>query len=176
MSWLRAQKVVLPGITVLERDVARVRDLSERAALAPPRSRPDPGPPPAAGCLTRRPARGAVHSLLSSFAACRRRPAVRASSTRSPTWHTLRHLPLTPVLPRQLGLNRLHSLARVALTARAQTLARLADTRRAATLRAALHVLVALAHDTVLDLLDEVFTTLLKARPPKQAPRRGRAR
>jgi len=70
-------------------------------------------------------------------------------------------LPLVPALPRRLPISRLHALARIALTARAQTLARMGDTRRIATLRAALHILVALAHDTILDLLDEVFTTLL---------------
>jgi TnpA family transposase len=160
VSWLRAQKVVLPGITVLERDVARVRDranerlwrLLARDLTPADRQQLDALLIVASGAqftpfeqLRRLPATPSSQGLLDALAHL----------------DALRDLPLTPVLPRQLGLNRLHSLARVALTARAQTLARLADTRRAATLRAALHVLVALAHDTVLDLLDEVFTSLL---------------
>jgi hypothetical protein len=160
VAWLRAQKVVLPGSSVLERDVARARDranerlwcLLARDLTPAHRQQLDAllAVPPAAHLtrfeqLRRLPATPSGQGLLDALAHL----------------DTLRDLPPLPPLPRRLGLNRLHSLARLALTAKVQTLARLADTRRAATLRAALHVLMALAHDTVIDLLDEVFTALV---------------
>jgi hypothetical protein len=74
---------------------------------------------------------------------------------------SLRDLALAPALLRRISITRLHALARITLTARAQTLVRIGNTRRIATLYATLHILIALAHDTILDLLDEVFTTLL---------------
>ncbi len=85
VSWLRAQKVVLPGITVLERDVARVRDRANERLWRLLARDLTPAHRQQLDALLIVPP-GAQFTPLSSFAACRRRPAVRASSTRSPTW------------------------------------------------------------------------------------------
>ena len=159
VTWLIRQKVVLPGMTVLARDVARVRDrasdriwrlLAHDLTLAQ-RQQLD-------ALLVVAP-----DAHLTPFEQIRRLPTTPSSQGLLDALNQLiqlRDLPVLPALPRQLPLSRLHTLARLALTARAQTLARLADTRRAATLRAALHTLVALSHDTILDMLDAVVTAL----------------
>jgi hypothetical protein len=160
ISWLRTEKVLLPGITTLERDVARVRDrASDRIwrILAQDLTRAQRQHLDALLVV-------APDAHLTPFEQIRRLPTTPSSQGLRDALHhlaSLRDLPLLPALPRQLPLSCLHALARIALTARAQTLARLADTRRAATLRAALHTLVALAHDTILDMLDAVVTALL---------------
>ena len=161
VGWLRNEKVLLPGISVLERDVARVRDRANERLWRLLARDLSPAQRQQLDALVV----VAPGELFSPFEQIRRLPSSPSGQGLLDALNhlvTIRDLPLAPALPRRLPLGRLHALARVALTAKAQTLARLADTRRAATLRAALHILVALAHDTVLDLLDEVFTTLLR--------------
>ena len=141
VSWLRAEKVLLPGVSVLERDVARVRDRANERLwrlLAHDRS-------PAQRQQLDALVVVAPGEVFSPFEQIRRLPSSPSGQGLLDARNhlvTIRDLPLAPALPRRLPLGGLHALARLALTAKAQTLARLADTRRAATLRAALHILV----------------------------------
>ncbi|PDV98971.1 Tn3 family transposase [Candidatus Chloroploca asiatica] len=158
--WLRAAQVLLPGITTLARDVARVRDrASERVWRMLTRDLTPAQCQQLDTLLVVTP-----DATLTPFEQIRRLPSMPSSQGLLDALNHLTHirtLPLTPALPPRIPHSRLHALARVALTAKAQTLARMSAPRRAATLRAALHSLVALAHDSILDLLDEVLSALL---------------
>ena len=160
VSWLRVEKVLLPGISTLERDVARVRDrASERLWRLLARDLTTEQRQQLDALLVVVPG-----EQLTPFEQIRTLPSTPSGQGLLDALEhlsSIRTLPLTPTLPRRLPFSRLYVLARVALTAKAQTIARMADTRRTATMRATLHILVALAHDTILDLLDEVFTALL---------------
>ena len=160
IAWLRSQKVVLPGVSSLERDVARVRDrANERvwrrlAQVATPthaqallalldiseNERVSP-----LDQLRRIPTVPSSRGLLDAL---ERLTAVRALGVGALPLH---HIPF----------NRLQQLARFAATARAQAIERMPRPRRLATLLAFVRVLEMTAHDTVLDLFDGLFADLL---------------
>lgn len=159
IGWLLERKVLLPGVTVLERDVAEVYD---RANVRVWRVLTRAVPPDAHTRLNalvvvapnerislleqlRHPP--VAPSSVGLLAACDRLQAVRALGVGSLT------LPVIPV-------RRLHTLGRFALAAKAQTLAELRPERRTATLLAGARLLELLAHDTVLDLFDTFFGEL----------------
>ncbi len=154
------RKVLLPGVTVLARLVAQVRDL-------------------AASRLWRTLAR----SLKPQQAARLETLLVADETTRQSPLERLRRAPtrvsiagLVEALERlreirDLGVGsiklsavppvRVHALARYAAAARAQAIARMSPPRRQATLLAFAKVQEVTALDDVLDLLDQLITTML---------------
>jgi TnpA family transposase len=154
------RKVLLPGVTVLSRLVARVRDRTAvrlwlTLAQAPgPEVRdrlealliPEaPSRPTPLEQLRRAPSRVSVPALVGAL---RRLERIRALGAGT--------LDLASVPP-----GRLRTLARYGAAARAQTLARMPDGRRMATLLAVARQLSATALDDTLDVLDQVIGGLL---------------
>jgi TnpA family transposase len=157
--WLKSHRVLLPGITVLERLVARVRDrvaehvwqqltgvLSpvhqarlERLVLSPEEGRQTP-----LDRLRRAPTRHSAPALLQAL---ERLEEIRALG--------VGNLDLSGIPP-----SRLKVLANFALTAKAQTLRRMRPDRRAATLLAFARSLELSAHDDALDVLDLLLADL----------------
>ena len=161
VRWLLKEKILLPGISVLARLVARLRDrVAERVwsavgrALTPEhRSRLD--------ALLNVPT-GASSSQLDRL----RRGPTRTSSPALVQALTrleeVRALGMGQLDTSAIPVNRLKVLATYAVTSRAQTLARMPDDRRAATLAAFAQQLEKTACDDALDLLDILIATLLK--------------
>ena len=158
-AWLVAAKVLLPGLTVLERQVARVRSR-------------------AADHFHRRLTRGLTTEQREALDAL---VAVPDGARQSPL-DRLRDGPVTQSGPeiaraavrleeiRALGAGmpevdrlppgKVAALARFASAAKAQAVARLPDERRAATLLAFVRTLEAAAGDDVLDLFDAVCSSM----------------
>jgi TnpA family transposase len=158
-AWLVGQKILLPGVTVLARQIAQVREranrwmwklltqtvtLEQQTRLDVLLSVPD----------------GEQLSLLEQL---RRAPTMTSGSgllqalTRLTT---LRALDIPRRLSTHIPPSRLAALARFAMTARAQAIARMPTERRMATLLAFVQHLDATAHDDALDIFDTFFTTL----------------
>jgi hypothetical protein len=153
-SWLIGHKVLLPGVTVLERFVAEVRSRMEsrrwrlltRDVTDGQRQRLD-------DLLT--PVEGSRQSWLDRL----RKGPVRVSAPalvqallRIETIRDLEiKLPNTKVPP-----SRIAALARFTSTVKVSAMARLPDARRMATLVAFVHRLEASAHDDALDVLDQL--------------------
>lgn len=153
-------KVLLPGVSVLERLVAGVRDRAatrlwqrlaqlstadqhaklEALLQVPPGARSSP-----LDRLRRAPTRVSGPALV---AACHRLDEIRALGVSDLAFD---HLPP----------NRLRDLARYGAAARAQAIARMAPDRRLATLLAFAHACEVLAMDDTLDLLDLIMTDIL---------------
>lgn len=159
-GWLVGHKVLLPGITVLERFVAEVRSRMESrlwrllvcGVTDAQGQRLDDLLKPVEGSrqswldrLRKGPVRVSAPSLV---LALQRIETVRGQGIK---------LPGTPVPP-----SRIAALARFASTVKVSALARLPDARRIATLVAFVHCLEASAQDDALDVLDlllrELFT------------------
>ena len=158
-AWLIAQKVLLPGVTTLERNIARVRaragqrlwrqmlmgmtfDQRERleALLVPPEgARQSP--------LDRLRNGPVLQSPAELARAVARLDEVRMLAA---------GLPRTDRLPR----TRVLAMARFATAAKASAVARLPQDRRLATLIAFIRTLEATAQDDVLDLFDIVVTRI----------------
>lgn len=157
-SWLIGDKVLLPGVTVLERFVAEVRSRMESRlwrlltcdVTDAQRQRLD-------DLLT--PVEGSRQSWLDRL----RKGPVRVSAPalvqallRIETIRDLGiELPNTKVPP-----SRIAALARFASTVKVSAVARLPDARRMATLVAFVHSLEASAHDDALDVLDQLLRQL----------------
>lgn len=155
------RKILLPGVTLLARLVASVRDraaarLWRRLAAAPDadqRARLEALLVVPAGSrqtpldrLRRTPTRASAAALV---AALKRLGEVRALGVGD--------LPLADVPP-----GRLQALGRYAATARAQSLARLPDARRLATLLAFARTLEVAAQDDALEVFDRLLADLLR--------------
>jgi len=156
-SWLVAHKVLLPGVTTLERNIARVRtraaqrlwrqmlagitaDQQDRleALLVPPEgARQSPLDRLRDGPVLQSPAE-----------------LTRAVARLDEVQLLAAGLPRTDRLPR----TRVLALARFATAAKASAVARLPEDRRLATLTAFIRTLEATAQDDVLDLFDIVVT------------------
>jgi hypothetical protein len=160
VTWLKAHQMLLPGITVLERLVARIRDqvaeqvwhrlartlasehqdtletllLSSESEATTPLDQ-----------LRRAPTR---HSAPALVGALERLEEIRALG--------VGHLNLASIPP-----SRLKVLANFALTAKVQTIRRMRPDRRAATLLAVVRSLEMSAHDDALDVLDLHLDELL---------------
>ncbi|MEJ7640511.1 MAG: DUF4158 domain-containing protein, partial [Singulisphaera sp.] len=154
------RKVLLPGVTVLARLVAQVRDLAASRlwrtlarALKPQQA-------------------ARLETLLVADEATRQSPLERLR--RAPTRVSIAGL--VEALERlreirDLGVGsielsavppvRVHALARYAVAARSQAIARMSPPRRQATLLAFAKVQEITALDDVLDLLDQLVTTML---------------
>jgi hypothetical protein len=160
-AWLREHKVLLPGLTTLERTIARVRDRATQRLW---------------WCLTCRlsPEQRARLELLPITPPEERRSTLdrlRDGPVRQSTTELLRAIAriseiseLTEGLPSVEGLpaSRVQALARFASAARAAAVARLPDDRRSATLLAFAHTLFATAHDDALDLFDVVVADIFR--------------
>lgn len=159
-GWLIGHKVLLPGVTVLERFVAEVRSRMEsrlwrllmRSVTDEQRQRLDDLLKPAEGSrqswldrLRKGPVRVSAPALV---LALQRIETVRGLGIKL----TGSHVPPS----------RIAALARFAGTAKVSAVARLPDARRIATLVAFVHCLEASAQDDALDVLDlllrELFT------------------
>ena len=157
VAWLLANKVVLPGLTVLERAIARVRSRASERLWQRLTARVTPEQ------------RQRLESLLavpdgerrSTLDRLRDGPVLQSPAELSRAVDRLKEvqelaagLPLLDRLPK----SRITSLARFAAAAKAQAVERLPDERRIATLLAYIRTLEASAHDDVLDLFDVVVT------------------
>ncbi len=153
-------KVLLPGVTVLERLVASIRDraatrLWQRLVQLPNADQqarlealvqvPEGARSSPLDRLRRAPTRVRGPALV---AACHRLDAIRAIGIRDRAFD---HLPPT----------RLRDLARYGAAARAQAIARMAPDRRLATLLAVAHAFEGMALDEALDVLDLVMTAII---------------
>jgi len=154
------RKVILPGVTALERLVVRVREQTalrlwrllaqlpnadQQAKLEALLDVPDGARASALDRLRRAPTRVSGPALV---AACHRLEEIRAIGVSD---LALDHLPP----------HRLRDLARYGAAARAQAIARMAPDRRLATLLAFAHAFEVIALDDALDLLDLVITDIL---------------
>lgn len=157
-SWLIGHKVLLPGVTVLERFVAEVRSRMElRLWRRLTRDVTDVQRQCLDDLLT--PVEGSRQSWLDRL----RKGPVRVSAPalvqallRIETIRDLGiKLPNTKVPP-----SRIAALARFASTVKVSAVARLPDARRIATLVAFVHSLEASAHDDALDVLDQLLREL----------------
>ena len=155
-------KVLLPGVTVLERLVASIRDhaaarLWQRLAQLPNADQqarlealvqvPDGARLSPLDRLRRAPIRVSGPALA---AACHRLEEIRTIGVSALAFD---HLPP----------NRLRDLARYGAAARAQAIARMAPERRLAILLAFAHAFEVMAMDDALDLLDLVITEIVHA-------------
>jgi TnpA family transposase len=158
-TWLIIQKVLLPGVSVLERLVARVRTrVQERLwrvlvrGLSPERqARLD--------TLLKVP-EGQRRSALDRL---RTGPTLRSAPELVRALRRLeevRTLGLGVSVSARLPRGRVLELARFAATAKVSALERLAPERRMATLVAFVHTLEATAQDDALDLLDVLLTEI----------------
>jgi TnpA family transposase len=167
-AWLVAHKVLLPGASVLERSIARVRSRANRRLWRLLAAR-----------ITSE-QRARLNSLLIVPEGRRQSPMdrLRSGPTLQSTNELLRAidrleevrqlaagLPFTDRLPK----TRILALARFAGAAKAQAVIRLPDQRRAATLLAFIRSLEASAQDDVLDLFDLIVTRMFA-----DAVRKGR--
>lgn len=161
VAWLRREKVLLPGVSVLARIVAATRDKATgrlHAQLAAAAESADPRLP------------AVLRSLLGVDQGDRssRLELLRTGPTRVSGPELEKALQRAAVL-RSFGAGeadfsmvppaRVRSLARYGLGSKAQTLSRLAEPRRTATLVATVAALEALAVDDALDLFDLLMAT-----------------
>jgi hypothetical protein len=159
ITWLLSHKVMLPGVSVLERLVARLRPRVE-ARVARVLTR---GLSPAQQTQLTTLLHVPPGSRASTFERLRRGPirqsvpALRAALRRV---EEVRTLGLTVPSAGRVPPARLQTLARFAATTRMTALQRLAVPRQLATLLAFLHTLEATAQDDVLDLVDSLLTDL----------------
>ncbi len=170
VGWLRRNRVLLPGVSVLARQVSQVREIADRrlyATVAKATLRADRSlPGDLVGLLTV--PEGRRFSYLEEL----RRPPTRTTGTAMKralqrvdeiAVYRLGRLKLDELPP-----NRLSALARYGLGSKAQTLERAPEPRRTAMLTAVLRHLEAKAIDDALDL----FTVLMATRLISAAKRR----
>jgi hypothetical protein len=182
VAWLVAAKVLLPGLSVLERAVARVRSRAAdhlfrrlTAELTPEqRARLD------ALVVVPEGARQSPLDRLRDGPFIQSGPEIGRAVTRLEEIRAIgAGLPEVDRLPP----GKVTALARFACAAKAQAVARLPDGRRAATLVAFVRTLEASASDDVIDLFDTVATAMFgtadaaakEAAPISARPRCGGA-
>ena len=171
-GWLIGHKILLPGVSILERFVSEVRSRMEtrlwrrlvRDITDVQRRRLDELLTPAEGSrqswldrLRKGPVRVSGPALVQAL---RRIETVRGLGIALPATH------VPPI--------RLAALARFASTVKVSAVARLPDERRTATLVAFVHSLEASAHDDALDVLDLLLRDLFAR--AKQADHKARLR
>ncbi len=158
---LVGRKVLLPGVTTLERLVARVRDRASSRLWHQ---------------LTRlidAEQKANIESLLeipegqytTSLERLRRAPERVSGPGLVTALHRIdeiRDLGVSDVSLDHLPLNRLRALARYAAAARAQAISRMAPERRTATLLAFAHAFERTAMDDAIDLLDSLVNDIVR--------------
>jgi TnpA family transposase len=171
-GWLISHKVLLPGLTVLERFIAEVRARMEsRLWQLLARDLSDVQRQHLDDLLT--PVEGSRQSWLDRLRKGPVRVSAPALVQALRRIETVRHLGIR--LPRtQVAPSRIAALARFANTVKVSAVARLPDARRIATLVAFVHSLEASAHDDALDVLDLLLRELFNR--AQQADRKARLR
>ena len=164
-AWLATHKVLLPGVTVLERHVARIRTrVQERLWASLIRSVPAATKAKLEALLA---TDGGHQSLLDRL---RKGPFRRSSAELVRALRRVeevRNLGIDVALAHRVPPGRIQALARFATAAKASAIQRLPEERRLVTLVAFTLTLEATALDDALDLLDilitEVFSNAVKA-------------
>lgn len=159
-AWCVDRKILLPGVTVLERLIAQIRDRAAERIWRTLSRIPNADQRTRLLALLEVPAR--AHQ--SPFDRLRVAPSQPNSAGLVEALHRLEevralgigHLPLAGIPPA-----RLKTLARYALTSRAGAFDDLRDDRKLATLLAFAYTLTTTAQDDALDVLDIVIHTLL---------------
>jgi hypothetical protein len=158
-AWLIAAKVLLPGLSVLERAVARVRSRAADRLFRRLARHLTPEQRAQLDALVTVPegARRSPLDRLRDGPFIRSGPEIGRAVARLDEIRAIgRGLPEVDRLPP----SKVTALARFAAAARAQAVARLPDDRRAATLLAFVRTLEASATDDVIDLFDAVATAM----------------
>jgi TnpA family transposase len=172
-AWLVERKILLPGVTVLERLVARIRERVSARLWKILAALPESAQRDRLEQLVKTP-EGARTSQLDQL----RRPPTRVSSPGLvQALHRLEEI-------RSIGVGeldcagvppgRLKALARYAAAARAASVARMPEDRRIATLFAFTRIFEITAADDALDLLDLLLTELLERAKDEQKQERIR--
>ncbi len=159
-AWLVLRKILLPGVTILERTIAEVRDHANTRMWRLLAQTITPTHRIQLDTLLVVPngERATLLEQLRHAPTAASGPALVQGIERFATIQQLRIPRLTAT---RIPPSRLTNLARYAMTARAQAIARLKPPeRRSATLLAFIHLLEATAHDDVLDIFDAFVTTL----------------
>lgn len=160
-SWLLTNKILLPGVTVLERLVARTRSRMEirlwrllaRGITAPQQERLEN--------LLKVTADGR-NSLLDRLRSGPVRISAPALVGALIRLQEIRDLSITLSIATHIPQSRLTALARFAATAKVSAINRLPPLRRLATLVAFMHCLKSAAHDDALDAPDILLGDLFK--------------
>ncbi|WLQ69231.1 Tn3 family transposase [Streptomyces glycanivorans] len=175
VAWLRRHRVLLPGVSVLARQVSEVRAVAEKrlhATVARAAHRADPVLPGELVRLLEVPD-GARVSELERL----RRPPTRTTGTAMARAldrvNEISAFQLGRVNLTRVPVNRLSTLARYGLASKAQTLERSAEPRRTALLTAVVRSLEAAAIDDALDLFALLMATRLIS-PARRASDRER--
>ena len=173
-AWLVAHKVLLPGASVLERTIARVRSRANSRLWRLLAARITPEQKARLDTLLVVPEGGRqspMDRLRSGPTLQSTNELVRAIERLDEVRQLAAGLPPTDRLPK----TRVLALARFAGAAKAQAVARLPDERRAATLLAFIRSLEASAQDDVLDLFDLLVTRIFvdAVRKGREARLRG---
>ena len=158
-AWLVTHKVLLPGASVLERAIARVRGRSNSRLwrLLAARITADQKQRLDAMTVVPENARQSPMDRLRLGPTLQSAPELARAIKRLDEIRQLAMgLPRTDKLPK----TRILALARFAHAAKAQAVARMPDERRAATLLAFIRALEASAQDDVLDLFDVIVTKI----------------
>ena len=156
------RKVLLPGVTTLERLVARVRDRTAGRLWHMLAQLPNAAQQAKLDALLHVP-EGARSSLLDRL----RRAPVRVSGpalvTALQRLEDIREVGVSDLPLEHIPPHRLHALARYGAAARAQALARMPTERRIATLLAFAWAFERIAMDDALDLLDMLISDIVRA-------------
>jgi TnpA family transposase len=159
VAWMLANKVVLPGLSKLERAVARVRSRANKRLWQRLTERVTPAQRQRLESLVVVPETG----RKSPLDRLRDGPVLQSPAELGRAVERLEEVQqIAADLPSldRLPTSRITALARFANAAKAQAVARLPDDRRIATLLAFVRTLEASAHDDVLDLFDVVVTAM----------------
>jgi hypothetical protein len=160
-SWLVVNKVLLPGVSVLERFVGRIRDRAQKRLWKRLVAALDEKP-------RERIAKLFDETSETGFAAL---DALRTVPTRRSSSEFLNHLDrldairafdLRPSPPRGVPAASLERLARVARNGKPSAIAALQEPRRTATVAALFHTLETAAQDDAAELAEALITDLVK--------------
>lgn len=160
-SWLVANKVLLPGVSVLERFVGRIRDRAQKRLWKRLVAALD-------GKQRERIAKLFDETGEADFAALDRlRTVPMQRSIREFLHHldrleAIRVFDLRPLPPKGVPASSLERLARVARAGKPSTIAGLQEPRRTATVAALFHTLEAAAQDDAAELAEALITDLVK--------------
>jgi Tn3 transposase DDE domain/Domain of unknown function (DUF4158) len=155
------RKVLLPGVTTLERLIARVRDQTDSRLWRRLAQTPTAEQQAKLETLLHVPD-GARSSLLEQLRRAPGRVSGPALVTAFQRVDTIRDLDVGALALAHLPPHRVHALARYGAAARAQAIARMPTERRIATLLAFARAFEAIALDAALDLLDALISELLR--------------
>ncbi|MFE3454965.1 Tn3 family transposase [Nonomuraea sp. NPDC059194] len=163
VAWLRRHRVLLPGVSVLARQVAAVREQADarlHATVAKRTRRADPGlPVKLAGLLEV--AAGSRFSELERLRQAPRRTSGPELVRALERVEDIARLRVGRVKVAGVPVNRMKLLARYGLGSKAPALARMDDPKKTATLVAVLQHLEAVAIDDALDLFALLMATRL---------------